>query len=35
MKTTHKNHPTHSEIATQPQLIWQLRGRPAGEDEAI
>ncbi len=35
MKTTHKNHPTHSEIATQAQIIWELRGRPEGQDEAI
>jgi len=35
MKTTHKNHPTHSEIATQAQLIWELRGRPEGQDQAI
>jgi len=35
MKTTHKNHPSHSEIATQAQLIWELRGRPEGQDESI
>jgi len=35
MKTTHKNHPTHSEIATQAQIIWELRGRPEGQDQAI
>ncbi len=35
MKTTHKNHPTHSEIATQAQLVWELRGRPEGQDQAI
>lgn len=35
MKTTHKNHPTHSEIATQAQIIWALRGRPEGQDQAI
>ena len=35
MKTTHKNHPTHSEIATQAQLIWELRGRPIGQDDSI
>ncbi len=35
MKTTHKNHPTHSEIATQAQILWQLRGRPEGQDQAI
>jgi hypothetical protein len=35
MKTAHKNHPTHSEIATQAQIIWELRGRPEGQDQAI
>ena len=35
MKTTHKNHPSHSEIATQAQIIWELRGRPEGQDESI
>ena len=35
MKSTHKNHPTHSEIATQAQIIWELRGRPEGQDQAI
>ena len=35
MKTTHKNHPTHSEIATQAHIIWELRGRPEGDDESI
>ena len=35
MKTTHKNHPSHSEIATQAQIIWELRGRPEGQDQAI
>jgi len=35
MKSTHKNHPTHSETATQAQLIWALRGRPEGQDEDI
>jgi hypothetical protein len=35
MKATHKNNPTHSDIATQAQIIWDLRGRPEGQDEAI
>ena len=35
MKSTHKNHPSHSEIATQAQIIWELRGRPEGQDQAI
>ena len=35
MKATHKNNPTHSEIATQAQIIWELRGRPEGQDQAI
>ena len=35
MKTTHKNHPTHSQIATQAQIIWKLRGQPEGQDEDI
>ena len=35
MKAAHKNHPTHSEIATQAQVIWALRGRPEGQDQAI
>ncbi len=35
MKATHKNHPTHSEIATQAQIIWELRGRPEGQDQSI
>jgi hypothetical protein len=35
MKTAHKNHPTHSEIATQAQIIWELRGRPEGKDQEI
>jgi hypothetical protein len=35
MKTAHKNHPTHSEIATQAQIIWELRGRPEGQDQDI
>ncbi len=35
MKTAHKNHPSHSEIATQAQIIWELRGRPEGQDQAI
>ena len=35
MKTTHRNHPTHSEIATQAQIIWELRGRPEGQDQTI
>jgi hypothetical protein len=35
MKTTHKNHPTHSQIATQARIIWEMRGRPEGEDESI
>jgi hypothetical protein len=35
MKAAHKNHPTHSEIATQAQIIWALRGRPEGQDQAI
>ena len=35
MKATHKNHPTHSEIATQAQIIWELRGRPVGQDQTI
>jgi Protein of unknown function (DUF2934) len=35
MKATHKNNPTHSEIATQAQIIWDLRGRPEGQDQAI
>ena len=34
-KTTHKNHPTHSQIATQAQLIWKLRGQPEGQDQDI
>jgi hypothetical protein len=35
MKTTHKNHPSHSEIATQAQIIWKLRGQPEGQDDDI
>lgn len=35
MKAAHKNHPSHSEIATQAQIIWELRGRPEGQDEEI
>ena len=35
MKATHKNNPTHSEIATQAKIIWELRGRPEGQDQAI
>ena len=35
MKTTHKNHPTHSQIATQAQSIWEMRGRPEGQDQDI
>ena len=35
MKATHKNRPTHSEIATQAQIIWELRGRPEGQDQTI
>ena len=35
MKTAHKNHPSHSEIATQAQIIWELRGRPEGQDQEI
>jgi hypothetical protein len=35
MKATHKHNPTHSEIATQAQIIWELRGRPEGQDQAI
>ncbi len=35
MKATHRNHPTHSEIATQAQIIWELRGRLEGQDQAI
>jgi hypothetical protein len=35
MKAMHKHNPTHSEIATQAQIIWELRGRPEGQDQAI
>jgi hypothetical protein len=35
MKTAHKNHPSHSEIATQAHLIWELRGQPEGQDDDI
>jgi hypothetical protein len=35
MKTTHRNHPSHSQIATQAQHIWKLRGQPEGQDEDI
>jgi hypothetical protein len=35
MKTTPKSHPTHSEIATQARIIWEMRGRPEAQDESI
>jgi len=35
MKTAHKNHPSHSQIATQAQHIWKLRGKPEGQDQDI
>ena len=35
MKTSHKNHPTHSQIATQARIVWEMRGCPEGQDEEI